>query len=117
MSKNHETDKGSNSWKNVRRRFWRQEAKNPGASELWGENNVKRMKNGLAPQRTAEVIYDDAVCISEKVLSCELHHVFGITGTDEGCCPDDTLIMVWPHQHAACDPDRILDYEFVDWLE
>ena len=117
MSKNHETDRGKNSWKNIRRRFWRQEAKNPGALELWGEDNVKRMKKGLAPQREAFIYYPDVNGNSVKTLSCELHHVFGITGTEDGCCPNDTLIMVWPHQHAACDPDRVLDYVFIRWAE
>lgn len=117
MSKNHETDKGRNSWKNIRRRFWRAEAKNPGSTELWGEDNTKRMKNGLAPQREALVRLSETGETDTKKLSCELHHVFGITGTDEGCCPDDTVIMVWPHQHALMDEDRILDYEFLEWSE
>jgi hypothetical protein len=117
MAKNHETDRGKNSWKNIRRRFWRQEAKNPGALELWGEDNLKRMKSGGAPQRWANVVWKDNGQIGMAKLSCELHHVFGITGTEDGCCPDDTLIMVWPQQHAACDPDRVLDYVFIGWIE
>ena len=117
MAKGHETDKGTNSWKNIRRRFWRAESKNPGAAELWGEKNLSRMKRGLAPQKKAKVYLPGLGLTDTRTLSCELHHVFGITCTEDGASPDDTLIMVWPHQHAATDPDRILDYEFVDWLE
>lgn len=114
MAKRHETfTTGKNCWKNIRRRYWRNEAKQPAALELWGEENVSRMKRGMAPQKVALVTNTDGTEARKVKLSLELHHVFGIR---EVPTDDETVIALWPHHHAQLE-GRDAGYVFSHWVE
>ncbi len=104
---------GGNSWKNIRRAFWRKMARTEGSQAMYGVKNCAlRMAKGLAPQRKALVIKNG----KEQVvnLSCELHHIFGIKDVPTS---DETIVECWPHIHAAIDPERVINYQFIRWVE
>ena len=82
------------SWSTVRSRYWKNEAAEPGAVEIYGAENVARMEQGLAPQRSNP----DA---PGGVESLELSHE-PTPARDGGT----DLVERWPCEHAAVDPFR-----------
>ena len=92
------TAKGNTpSWSAVRQRFWKNEATKTNSADLYGAENIDRMKKGLAPQR-----YNPDKGAME---SMELSHEpipFRNGGRD--------LVPRWPQDHAAVDPFRYAGY-------
>ncbi len=76
-----------------RTRHWKQQASKPDAAEVYGSENLERMRRGRAPQRQR----------NGKMESMELSHEpkpYRNGGTD--------FIERWPDEHAAVDPHRHL---------
>jgi RHS repeat-associated protein len=87
----------SPAWSTVRSRFWKNVAADKDSAALWGEGNLDRMRNGLAPQR-----YNPQLGGME---SMELSHEpvpFRDGGTN--------IVPRWPQDHAAVDPYRFPGY-------
>jgi filamentous hemagglutinin len=82
-------------WSTIARRYWKNQSIKEGAIDKWDVENVERMRNGLAPQRTNPR--------SGELESKELHHqpVPRSQGGGE-------FIEVWPEEHARIDPHRRL---------
>lgn len=90
---NNLTSKGNvPSWSTVRARFWKNEA--VGNSGTYSPANIKRMQQGLAPQRINPT--------TGRVESMELHHT---PPQRDGGLFD--VQKVWPDEHAALDPFRV----------
>lgn len=76
------------SWTTQRRAFWKAESGSEGSTERWGgEENVRRMNRGLAPQIEGR--------------SVELHHT-PVPQRQGGT----QVTPVTPEQHARVDPFR-----------
>jgi hypothetical protein len=83
-------------WSSVRRRYWKNRAEWAKVNKnSYGEENIKRMQKGLAPQKFSPK--------TREVVSMELHH---IPPQRDGGLFD--FIEVWPEEHAQLDPSRYL---------
>jgi hypothetical protein len=90
---NNLTSKGDvPSWSTVRQRHWKNRANNAAPNEFT-DDNLTRMKKGLAPQQYNEK--------TGKMESMELHHT---PPQREGGRFD--FEEVWPAEHEAIDPHR-----------
>lgn len=74
----------------MRKRFWKNEAAEPGAADQYGAANIGRMKRGSAPQRQRS---------DGSWESMELSHE-PIPERDGGLL----LTPRWPEDHAIMDP-------------
>ncbi|MGR0116379.1 hemagglutinin repeat-containing protein [Ralstonia pseudosolanacearum] len=81
------------SWSAVRSRFWKNEAQAPDAAEKYGQENIDRMRSGLAPQR-----YNPD---KGGLESMELSHE-PVPARDGG----KEFVPRWPQDHATVDPYR-----------
>ena len=91
------TSKGKEpSWSAVRSRYWKNEAYYN--SQLYSEEDLFRMKRGLAPQRINPY--------TNSLESKELHHI--IPRRKNGPNTYDNLLPVWPEEHSKIDPYRII---------
>ncbi|MBS0651034.1 MAG: hypothetical protein JSR93_07730, partial [Verrucomicrobia bacterium] len=84
-------------WSTVRQRHWKNRAEwaksNPNSP--YGEDNIHRMENGLAPQRLNVK--------TGQLEKMELHHD---PAQRDGGLFD--FIEVWPEEHAQLDPKRFI---------
>ncbi len=84
-------------WSTIRRRHWKNRAEwaknNPGQHK-YSEENIARMKEGLAPQRRT---------LQGEMESMELHH--DPSQSDGGLFD---FVEVWPEEHAGLDAQRKL---------
>ena len=87
------TARGEPSWTTVRTRYWKGQAAMPEAADIYGPENVARMKRGLAPQR-----YNAA---KGGMESMELSHE-PIPIREGG----RDFVERWPCEHALKDPFR-----------
>ena len=88
------TAKGNEpSWNTVRQRYWKNEATDPAVGEIYGAENIDRMKKGYAPQR-----YNPD---KGGMESMELSHE-PIPRRDGG----KDFVPRWPQDHAEVDPYR-----------
>ncbi|ATW25296.1 LysM peptidoglycan-binding domain-containing protein [Candidatus Formimonas warabiya] len=85
------------SWSTVRQRFWKNEAAKANSSDIYGAENIDRMRRGLAPQR-----YNPDKGAME---SMELSHE-PIPFRDGG----KNFVPRWPQDHATVDPFRYPGY-------
>lgn len=72
------------------------------------------MNKGKTPTGTAMVRMRTSGEIVEKVVSKELHHIYGRGGTDPHRF--ENLKEVWPWEHAALDASRHTGYDFIKWV-
>ena len=80
-------------WSTVRGRFWKNEATSPDAAAKYGQENLDRMRRGLAPER-----YNPD---KGGIESMELSHE-PVPARDGGT----EFVPRWPQDHAAIDPYR-----------
>lgn len=99
--------------RNFTKSYWRAIARSEDAQFQYSQENINRMELGMAPRRLACVQHKKSGLLVEVHLPLELHHVFGMK--EDTPQEDQTIIEMWPHQHAACDPDRKVNYEFIEW--
>lgn len=100
------------SWKTVRERYWKTRAATASEGEF-SEQNLGRMRRGLAPVARVRVINKDG---EEEIIlvSKELHHINGRDIPNPHAA--ENLQELWPWEHAEIDPDRYTGYEFVEFV-
>lgn len=101
-------------WKKARRDYWRREYQLAKEFTYYNQNNLNRMRLGLAPQREALLVHPKTGIEIYKFVSLELHHVFGLNLDTPH--ETQTLVEVWPWQHAMMDEDRKYPWQFVRWV-
>jgi len=84
-------------WSTVRQRHWKNRAEwaKSNSNSPYGEDNIRRMENGLAPQRVNVK--------TGQLEKMELHHD---PAQRDGGLFD--FIEVWPEEHAQLDPKRFI---------
>jgi hypothetical protein len=113
MSKQSRDSEKRSSFKNVRRRYWRDKAKSFASSMVFSQENINRMKRGLPPRRLAAIRCKKTGDIIEYHAPIELHHVFPLN--EERPIDEQAFVELYPWQHAAVDDSRHFNFEFVEW--
>lgn len=96
------------------KRYWKAKGQQIETILSYSPENVNRMQAGYAPRRLAIVRHKVTGKTIETHVPVELHHVFGNRADTPQ--EDQTLVEVYPWQHAAMDPDRHYHWEFVQWV-
>lgn len=96
------------------KRYWKERSKQVGVHLIYSPENIARMSMGYPPRRLALIRNKKTGIQIESHVPVELHHVFGIKSDIPQ--EEQTLVEVYPWQHAACDEDRKYSWEFVQWL-
>lgn len=96
------------------KRYWKNKAEEFATSLIYSPENIARMKMGYPPRRLALIQNNKTGETIEFHAPIELHHVFGIKGDVPQ--EDQTLVELYPWQHAACDTDRKFGWTFVQWI-
>lgn len=113
MTSEQRKNKRRQAHRNFTKSYWRQAAREEDTSWEYSPENITRMKMGKAPRRLALI---EHVSTGERIeyhAPVELHHVFGMQ--EDTPQEDQTIVELWPWQHAATDPDRKFSWEFVEW--
>ena len=96
------------------KRYWKARSKELGSWLIYSPSNLTRMARGLAPRRLALLRHIETGEVIEFHAPIELHHCFG--NQAEVPQEEQTLIELYPWQHAACDDSRHFKWDFVQWL-
>lgn len=96
------------------KRYWKQKAEQFARTGVFSEENLTRMRRGLAPRRLAKLAHKETGEVIEFHAPIELHHVFG--NKAEIPQEEQTLVEVYPWQHAQVDEDRRFKWNFVQWV-
>lgn len=107
-------NKRRQAWRSFTKRYWKNEARREDSQFQYSQENINRMSLGRAPRRLALVRHIKTGKVIEMHLPVELHHVFGLQ--EDTPQEDQTVVELYPHQHAACDPDRKFPFEFIQWV-
>lgn len=94
-------------------RHWKEIGNSPDAHWSYSPENITRMKMGKAPRRLAVLESTKTGETIEFHAPLELHHVFGINDRK----PDEqTVLELYPWQHAQSDESRHFPWSFVRWI-
>lgn len=114
MSRNTDRKPERQAHRNHTRRYWKERAQEEKHSGRYSEENLTRMRRGLAPRRLALLRSTVTGETVEFHAPIELHHVFGISGDYPQ--EEQTIIELYPWDHAACDEERNFSWKFVQWV-
>lgn len=96
------------------KRYWKNKALELATSLIYSPENINRMRRGSPPRRLAIIRNIKTGETLEFHAPLELHHVFGIN--DRSPQEEQTLIELYPWQHADCDDSRKFNWQFVQWV-
>lgn len=95
------------------KRYWKEKAEQYQSSMIYSPENLTRMRRGLSPRRLAQLQNTRTGEVIEYHAPVELHHVFG--NKAEQPQEDQTIVELYPWQHAACDDSRHFHWNFIEW--
>ncbi len=101
-------DGSTPSWNAQRSRIWKNQAAAPDRN--WDSNQMSRMQQGLAPQRTVTATLNRDGTQFTKTESMELSHE-PVAQRDQGT----EVAMRWPTDHGRIDPYRNPNYTTQDF--
>lgn len=114
MSSSSRDSQKRKSFKEVRRGYWRDKARNFASSMVYSAENITRMRRGLPPRRLALLRNTTTGETIEFHAPVELHHVFPLG--EHRPVEEQSFVEVYPWQHASVDEDRKFKWEFVNWI-
>lgn len=93
--------------------YWRETAHLFEGEEIYSEENLTRMRHGMAPRRLALIQHQKTGERVEFHAPEELHHPFGYNPNLPYTA--QFIVPLYPWRHADVDESRKFPWDFVEW--